>query len=54
MPEYLVIFAKTGSALIEACDSEQALNIAETLTNDEVCWDDYFEPTDVQEEKDAN
>lgn len=47
--KYLVTVVRTGSVSIEADDEDQALDIANSLKTDPVCWSDDWEATDVVE-----
>lgn len=47
--KYLVTVVRTGSVSIEADDEDQALDIANSLKTDSVCWSDDWEATDVVE-----
>lgn len=47
--KYLVTVVRTGCVSIEADDEDQALDIANCLKTDSVCWSDDWEATDVVE-----
>lgn len=51
--KYLVTVVRTGCVSIEADDESQALDIANSLKTDSVCWSDDWEATDVVEDDSA-
>lgn len=48
MKSFLVTITRKGGAVIHAEDKAEAMRIADTLTCDEVCWDDDFYATDAE------
>ena len=52
MMQYLVTFTRTGGVVIEADSKDKAASIANSMTLDDVSWDDDWPITDVQEMED--